>query len=83
LGNRPVGGGASPWWTSASFRSVPFSGAIAIAAVASMALGGFLFLNTLYLQDVRGYSAPKAGFSDHSDGGGARGLLDPLGTERR
>ncbi len=25
------------------------------------ALGGFLFLNTLYLQDVRGYSALEAG----------------------
>ena len=26
-----------------------------------MTLGGFLFLNTLYLQDVRGYSALNAG----------------------
>ncbi|MHB2027397.1 MAG: MFS transporter [Acidimicrobiales bacterium] len=43
------------------FRSVPFSGANVIAAIAFGALGGFLFLNTLYLQDVRGYSALQAG----------------------
>jgi EmrB/QacA subfamily drug resistance transporter len=43
------------------FRSVPFSGANVIAAMAFGALGGFLFLNTLYLQDVRGYSALQAG----------------------
>ena len=29
--------------------------------LAFAALGGFLFLNTLYLQDVRGYSALHAG----------------------
>jgi EmrB/QacA subfamily drug resistance transporter len=43
------------------FRSPAFSGATMIAVVALMALGGFLFLNTLYLQDVRGYSALHAG----------------------
>jgi EmrB/QacA subfamily drug resistance transporter len=43
------------------FRSAPFSGANLIAVVAFAALGGFLFLNTLYLQDVRGYSALTAG----------------------
>ena len=32
-----------------------------IAVARSPALGGFLFLNTLYLQDVRGYSALHAG----------------------
>jgi MFS family permease len=32
-----------------------------IAVSAFAALGGFLFLNTLYLQDVRGYSAFHAG----------------------
>jgi EmrB/QacA subfamily drug resistance transporter len=42
------------------FRSVPFSGAAAIGVVALATLGGFLFLNTLYLQDVRGYSALHA-----------------------
>ncbi|MEU2245614.1 MFS transporter [Streptomyces sp. NPDC019224] len=43
------------------FRSVPFSGATVIAVSAFAALGGFLFLNTLYLQDVRGMSALDAG----------------------
>ncbi|MCO5974052.1 MFS transporter [Actinoallomurus soli] len=43
------------------FRSPAFSGAAIIAVVALMTLGGFLFLNTLYLQDVRGYSALHAG----------------------
>jgi len=43
------------------FRSVPFSGATLIAICAFGALGGFLFLNTLYLQDVRGLSALNAG----------------------
>jgi EmrB/QacA subfamily drug resistance transporter len=43
------------------FRSPAFSGATLIALVAFMTLGGFLFLNTLYLQDVRGDSALRAG----------------------
>jgi EmrB/QacA subfamily drug resistance transporter len=43
------------------FRSVPFSGATLIALLAFSTLGGFLFLNTLYLQDVRGYSPLQAG----------------------
>ncbi|THA78637.1 DHA2 family efflux MFS transporter permease subunit [Streptomyces sp. A0642] len=43
------------------FRSAPFSGATVIAVSAFAALGGFLFLNTLYLQDVRGLSALGAG----------------------
>ena len=43
------------------FRSVPFSGATVIAVCAFGALGGFLFLNSLYLQDVRGLSALHAG----------------------
>jgi EmrB/QacA subfamily drug resistance transporter len=43
------------------FRSAPFSGATIIAISAFAGLGGFLFLNTLYLQDVRGYSALHAG----------------------
>ena len=36
------------------FRSAPFSGASAIAVCVFAAIGGFLFLNTLYLQNVRG-----------------------------
>ena len=43
------------------FRSAPFSGANVIALAVSASLGGFLFLNTLYLQDVRHYSALRAG----------------------
>ena len=43
------------------FRSAPFSGASAIAVCAFAALGGFLFLNTLYLQEVLGYSPFRAG----------------------
>ncbi|HSZ05724.1 MAG TPA: MFS transporter [Solirubrobacteraceae bacterium] len=43
------------------FRSAPFSGATLIAISAFAAFSGFLFLNTLYLQDVRGYSALQAG----------------------
>jgi EmrB/QacA subfamily drug resistance transporter len=43
------------------FRSAPFSGASAIAVLAFASLGGFLFLNTLYLQDVRGLSPFHAG----------------------
>ena len=43
------------------FRSAPFSGASAIAVCAFAAQGGFLFLNTLYLQDVRGFSPLHAG----------------------
>jgi EmrB/QacA subfamily drug resistance transporter len=43
------------------FRSVPFSGASVIAVCSFAALGGFLFLNTLYLQEIRGLSALDAG----------------------
>ncbi len=43
------------------FRSIPFSGAAVIAVAAFATLGGFLFLNTLYLQEVRGFSPLRAG----------------------
>jgi EmrB/QacA subfamily drug resistance transporter len=43
------------------FRSAPFSGASLIALCAFGSFGGFLFLNTLYLQDARGFSAFHAG----------------------
>jgi EmrB/QacA subfamily drug resistance transporter len=43
------------------FRSAPFSGATVIAVSGFAALSAFLFLNTLYLQDVRGLSALRAG----------------------
>ncbi len=43
------------------FRSAPFSGAVVIAICAFAALGGFLLVNTLYLQEVRGFSPLVAG----------------------
>jgi EmrB/QacA subfamily drug resistance transporter len=43
------------------FRSAPFTGATVIAISGFGAVGGFLFLNTLYLQDSRGYSALDSG----------------------
>ncbi|MFF1441190.1 MFS transporter [Streptomyces sp. NPDC058295] len=43
------------------FRSVPFSGATVVAVAAFATLGGFLFLSTLYLQNVRGLDALHAG----------------------
>ncbi|MDN3352909.1 MFS transporter [Actinomadura sp. DC4] len=43
------------------FRSPPFSGANTISVVMSAGLGGFLFLNTLYLQDLRHFSSLHAG----------------------
>ena len=43
------------------FVSRPFAAATIIAVAAFTAFGGFLFLNTLYLQDVRGLSPASAG----------------------
>jgi EmrB/QacA subfamily drug resistance transporter len=43
------------------FRSVPFSAAILLALWALCAFGAFLFVTTLYLQDVRGLPALTAG----------------------
>ncbi len=43
------------------FRSLPFTGATVIAVCAFGAFSGFLFLTTLYLQDVRGLDALDAG----------------------
>jgi EmrB/QacA subfamily drug resistance transporter len=43
------------------FHSLPFSSATVIAICTFAALGGFLFLSSLYLQDVRGLSAFHAG----------------------
>src|SRR6201996_3965966 len=45
------------------FRSVPFAGANLTAVCAIAAMAGFLFLSTLYLQDVRGLSALQAGLA--------------------
>ena len=43
------------------FRSVPFSAAILTALLALCGFGAFLFVTTLYLQDVRGLPALTAG----------------------
>jgi Na+/melibiose symporter-like transporter len=43
------------------FRSIPFTGATLTAVAALGAFSAFLFLNTLYLQDVRGLTALQAG----------------------
>ncbi|MFC6881223.1 MULTISPECIES: MFS transporter [Actinomadura] len=43
------------------FGSAPFAGATAIAVCACAALAGFLYVNSLYLQNVRGLSALHAG----------------------
>jgi EmrB/QacA subfamily drug resistance transporter len=43
------------------FRSTPFAGATVMAVCGFVAMGGFLFLNALYLQDARGFSALHAG----------------------
>jgi EmrB/QacA subfamily drug resistance transporter len=43
------------------FRSAPFSSATLIAICSFSAFSGFLFLNAIYLQEVRGYSAFQTG----------------------
>ena len=43
------------------FASAPFAGATGIAVLAFGAFGAFLFYNTLYLQQVREFSALQAG----------------------
>jgi EmrB/QacA subfamily drug resistance transporter len=43
------------------FRSVPFSSATVLALSAFSCFSGFLFLNALYLQQVRGFSAFHTG----------------------
>lgn len=45
------------------FRSIPFSSSIALSVAAFATFGGFLFLNTLYLQEVRGLSPVQAGIT--------------------
>ena len=45
------------------FRSPAFSAAIIIAVASFLLLSGFLFVNTLYVQQVRGYSALLAGLA--------------------
>jgi EmrB/QacA subfamily drug resistance transporter len=59
------------------FASIPFSGAVASAVLGFCAMGGFLFLNTLYLQDVRGLSPLRAGLMTLPMAG-ATALVSPV-----
>ncbi|SNS23701.1 drug resistance transporter, EmrB/QacA subfamily [Streptosporangium subroseum] len=52
---------ADPMLELRLFRSVPFSSAILMALFALCGFGAFLFVTTLYLQNVRGMSALTAG----------------------
>jgi EmrB/QacA subfamily drug resistance transporter len=45
------------------FRSVPFASATLLAVIAFAAFNGFLFLNSLYLQESRGMHASTAGLA--------------------
>jgi EmrB/QacA subfamily drug resistance transporter len=45
------------------FRSIPFASSIVISVAAFATFGGFLFLNTLYLQQSRGLSPVQAGLA--------------------
>jgi len=45
------------------FRSVPFAAATLVAVLAFAAFSGFLFLNSLYLQEARGMTASQAGLA--------------------
>ena len=65
------------------FTSRPFSAATLIAVAAFAAFGGFLFLNTLYLQDVRGLSPLSAGLLHAAHGGHDRAVQPDLRPGRR
>jgi EmrB/QacA subfamily drug resistance transporter len=45
------------------FRSLPFAAATLVAVLAFAAFSGFLFLNSLYLQEARGMTASQAGLA--------------------
>ena len=45
------------------FRSLPFAAATLVAVLAFAAFSGFLFLNSLYLQEARGMTAAQAGLA--------------------
>ncbi|HEY0462999.1 MAG TPA: MFS transporter [Polyangiaceae bacterium] len=45
------------------FRSLPFAAATLVAVLAFASFSGFLFLNSLYLQEARGLSASQAGLA--------------------
>jgi EmrB/QacA subfamily drug resistance transporter len=54
---------AEPLLEPRFFRSLPFTGASVIAVLSFVVLAGFLFVITLYLQQVQGYSALRAGLA--------------------
>ena len=65
------------------FRSVPFSTAALLAVCAFASFAGFLFLNALYLQQVRGFSALRTGLYTPAARGNADGLRTALGQGSR
>ena len=70
---------AEPLLDPRFFGSVPFSAATLTAVEAFSAFAGFLFLDALYLQDVRGYSplhAVAAHVVDGRDHGAAAADLE-------
>jgi EmrB/QacA subfamily drug resistance transporter len=52
---------AEPLLDPRFFRNTQFTGATVVAVCAFAAMAGFLFVNTLYLQEVRGLTALRAG----------------------
>ncbi|MCA1983893.1 MFS transporter [Nocardioides nematodiphilus] len=68
---------AEPLLDPRLFASVPFTGAVLSAVVGYAAFAGFLFLNTLYLQDVRGLSPLDAGLLTLPMAG-ATAVLSPI-----
>lgn len=59
------------------FRSIPFTGSVAAAVVGFCSMGGFLFVNTLYLQQVRGFTPLQAGLMTLPMAG-ATALVGPI-----
>ncbi|TXL60873.1 MFS transporter [Aeromicrobium terrae] len=70
-------GRADPLLELRLFRSLPFSSAILMAVLATCGFGAFLFVSTLYLQEVRDLSAMHAGLS-LLPVGGLVALLSPV-----
>ncbi len=65
------------------FRSIPFASAIVISVAAFAAFGGFLFLNTLYLQEARGLSPVQAGLATVPHGADDGDGVAAVGPHRR
>ncbi|HUY07690.1 MAG TPA: MFS transporter [Acidimicrobiales bacterium] len=53
----------SPLLEFSDFKNRALSGAVILAIISFMVSGGFIFLNTLYLQEGRGFSPLAAGLS--------------------